>query len=180
MTYTEIIKIIKEKNIRKILVLGPPRSGTTFASFVFAKELNLELIPEETAEFMSETEAINTILNKDVVFHANRAIYYFYKIDDSAIIKIMVDRGEEEIISSAKSFNIINHIEQTYYEQFGEGRNYVDRFKTFWNSHKDIMSYVLDYESLSSTKYWLTKEERKNFTIKQVSNNKDNILDEFI
>ena len=178
MTYDEIIKIIKEKDIRKILVFGPPRSGTTFVSFVFAKDLNLELIPEEIADKMSERRVINTIISKESVFHTNSAILYFYKIKDPTVIKIRVYRDETEVILSAERVNIINQLNK-FYTQFGEEKCYVEHYESFWNEYKDDNSYLLDYESLKSTKYWISKRERKDFAIKQVTITNNSVLGEF-
>lgn len=178
MTYDEIIEIIKERNIRKVLIFGPPRSGTTLASFIFAKELGLELIPEEVADKMPERRAINTIISREIVFHSNGAILYFYKIKDPAVIKIKVDRCMEAILLSAKRVEILCHLNHSY-KQFEKGGNYIEKYNIFWEHYKDDTSYLLDYESLKSTEYWLSKKERKDFAIKQVTKSNINVLSEF-
>jgi len=127
---------------------------------------------------MSEKQAINIITTKESVFHANNAIFYFHNIKDPAVIKVMLNRDEKETISSAKKAGILNSV-NTFYSQLGSGKNYVENFHMFWNIHKDNCSYLLDYYSLKSTKYWIPKEGRKNFEIKQVSKEHDIILKEF-
>lgn len=178
MNYNEIIKIIKEKNIRKILVFGPPRSGTTLASFAFCKDTDLKLVPEDIATGMNESLSIDFIINTESVFHANSAIFYFHKIKDPTVIKIMLSRKEEDILLSAKKFGILDIINDIY-NHIGKSDNYVKNFYEFWDLHKDVNSYLLDYESLKTTKYWLSEKDREGFGIKQVTKEKAIILEEF-
>jgi hypothetical protein len=180
ITYSELLETISRKDITRILVFGPPRSGTTFSAYAIHKDTGFELIPEETGNRIDTKSVLRKFqAENNFVLHANRAINYFYKVAAANSAVVMLRRNEVEVIASAQRLNKLGEFNGAY-GGLG-GSNYVQGFMREWHSKKPANGkfFLLNYESLRGSKYWLDKGERKGFARKQVSKKHRFFMDEF-
>ena len=104
MNFIRLIEILKTKNIKKVIVFGPPRSGSTVSSFALAKELDIELILENRANNMSPKQVLRFFEKSNGVMHANVAIKWIHKIKNPNIAKVIMRRNCNDILASADKF----------------------------------------------------------------------------
>ncbi len=181
MIYDELIEILKQQNLRKILLFGPPRSGSTITSYILCNELDASLIPEDVAtRFRSSGTYMKALLrNNNVVVHANNAVLYMDGIADPNIAKVIMNRRKHDILHSAVKVNIFDACGYDYWGLDKKAPDWVEAYYNHCNKHLDNNTFFLDYDSLKTTKYWIPKKERLDFSIKQVTQDHDAILKEF-
>lgn len=173
MELAELLERIRSEKKKKILVFGPPRSGTTITAHILQKETGFELIPEAEAlplDPLKRKELFKS--RRSFIFHANNALRYFATEATEDMICVLVRRNKEAVIKSAKKFSkfeLFNH----YYRHFGRSDNYYDNYWTAcnkWlsdNPDQKILC-VLDYKTLKKHAMWIDAKHRKQFRIKQV------------
>lgn len=174
MDWKELLALIREKSKKKLLVFGPPRSGTTLTSCVLHEETDFRFIPEDVALKM-KPETRNELFRSDesFVFHANNALRYFPTYLPLAdVLSIVVRRDKDLVLASAAKCGKLGSFNY-YYRFCGKKKNYYDNY---WNrmnrwlldnpNNEDLV--VFEYDQLQSHPMWIAKENRKHFGIKQV------------
>ncbi len=179
MDYQQLIQKIKDEERTKILLFGPPRSGTTIASYIFHKCLGYKLIPEQVSHHFSLGDVLKQFDKEDrFIFHANKAILYFDRLDVEGSLNVLLRRNKEDVLRSARRVNRLGSFNH-FYAKFGPG-NYVENYMAEWERRRpNEIDYVeLDYSSLKQSPYWIPPKKRKKFGIKQVTLDTPNILNE--
>ena len=184
MDLVQLLQKIRTEKKTKILIFGPPRSGTTLTSFILKKETGYDLIPEGKALAMPKAKREKLFGgDRSFIFHANDAIHYFPNCHTFDMLCILLRRDKEEVTKSAKRINRLGQFNH-YYRNFGPHTNYHDNywhtFNTWQRDHPTQNHiFVLDYSSMKTHSLWLHAKERKGFLVKQVSLEKRSVLHEF-
>ena len=116
-SYKEIIKIIKEKNFKKIVTFGQSRGGTTISSYILAYELKYfnYFVPEEISNNLNiKRMFIELVKNKKIFIHHHHNVYKRHLLNNSNTIFIFIYRSDKEIKKSfLKSKKRLNNIDWT-------------------------------------------------------------------
>jgi hypothetical protein len=182
-----VIKEINLENIgilkkhKKVLVTGPPRSGTTITGIIIAKELNYKYIDESWYNG-SDGYKFAWFLN-----HSRKLVIqstaFFRDIHKLNLNVVLVKRNTEDILASFKnSEKFKNHpvdglfggitaeAQKIILNHFGHKSGCLPDilYKHFKENNKDY--YEIKYSSLKNHELFIKKEvRRKEFThIKQV------------
>ncbi len=161
------------KDYKKILIVGPQRSGTTIASKIFAKKLNLQCIDEIRIK-CSREDLYLAIINTEnnFVLQCPSMSHCIHKIgnrDDLFIIFMM--RDIHDIICSQERIRW-NYCESEKKIYIKEGFNInmnapisVVRHHVWRTYQKDKIKNKIElwYECLKVDELWVDKEFRKNF-----------------
>ena len=167
-TYNQILHKIKKDSIKKILVFGPPRSGTTITSFALEKDTGFHLFQENITLRSTETQRNIFFEEENIIWHQNNAIEYYQQY--STFLSIIVYRPKDEVLLSAKNYKRLDGLNKYYNKLCNKFDNYYDNYWYAWNDTEHIKNHVvLDYYSLSSHSLWLKKKFRTGFTIKQIT-----------
>lgn len=176
MNYKEIVKDLKEKNLKKILVTGPHRGGTTFSGYALAQELNYLFYPEENIS--------NGGLKRLKLFDKQHPKYvlqlpgfshmcHLHEFDAVIFIK----RNTEDVLNSMKrlSNKLIDNQTKANLKLLGLKESNLSlpelKLKAFKEIQMDKIknSYILEYESWKDHEKYLPKSEREGFHIRQVT-----------
>ena len=167
----------------KILVTGPHRSGTTFAATAIAHDLKEHgIIKEELCWLpnlgLNRLEYWLTNPNKVVVqapFAADACHQY------PGVFVVFMHRDIDDIEASQKRMYLDNGGDVFWpsMEMTERGKYHNDDYSQrvsevkydSWKHQKErIANYLdLDYESLADHPLWIPKDNRKEFTVRQVS-----------
>ena len=173
-TWEEVKKIFASKNFDNVILFSQPRSGSTFASYVLAKELNY------TKNFFPEEFFINKhfsylkyFIKKHNNFFLNINEYWYRRTDlkKDNTMYLYLYRDSKEILNSyhkAKKYN--------YYFGWEE---MIDKYRIFfpeiqvnisaplfghkvWENQisKIKNAYTISYESFKTHKFYLNPETR--------------------
>lgn len=180
MKYDKLIQILKENENKKILITGPQRAGTRFASKVIANDLNIEHIDELDYEIGNLDLFLNLIKNKtSFSVQAPALTFYLDKIPDDIIV-IFMYRDINDIITSQKRIKWYHDktYKKIYKKVFGELLSNINMDKPISDIKYQVwekiqkpttkkINYDLDYDSLSSHEMWIDKSKRKKFKASQ-------------
>ena len=171
----EIRKMVGE-GVTQILVMGPPRSGTTIASYIISRELGWKYYPEsEIVE--QEGKIIHSLFDRvrlPFVAHSNAGISFFRKLGNRPevlIAFILRDRGEA--IASARRIKALNTLNKGYQDRFPDLplSDYFSKYMYTWSrKRKGYPGKILEihYLSFQDHPLWVSREKRKRFTYKQI------------
>ena len=132
-TWEEIKKIFISKNFNNVILFSQPRSGSTFASYVLAKELNY------TKNFFPEEFFINKhfsylkyFIKKHNNFFLNINEYWYRRTDlkKDNTMYLYLYRDIEEILNSYKKAKRLN-----YYLGWEE---MIDKYRNFFPEIREI------------------------------------------
>ena len=132
-TWEEIKKIFFQKNFDNVILFSQPRSGSTFASYVLAKELNYEenFFPEEF--FINKHFSyLRHFIRKHDNFFLNINEYWYRRTDliKNNTMYLYLYRDSEEILNSYKKAKRLN-----YYLGWKE---MIDKYRDFFPEIKKI------------------------------------------
>ncbi len=164
MNYSDLVEACKKH--RRIIVTGPQRSGTTFASKALAKSLDYVFVDESR----------NPNQEDHYVWQFASKVHSLHKRDDYDLV-IWMNRDKKDVELSEKriQWSFFEFHRDQYRHVFGDEAmtfdNNYDMKHYFWNKvqKKDIKSKVIefDYERLSDAPGFLSKNKRVNFSSKQ-------------
>lgn len=159
MTLTELLSSLPQ--VRKLVVTGPQRSGTTIAGKILAKELDLPYVDEKAIGFHKWPRFLQ--VETGVI----QAPGLFHRIQEMACPKVVMIRDLDDIQASEKRIRWRAAGEWAHFERQDKPISQVKY--EFWDKVKEGLSdwYELEYESLSTHEMWVPKEFRKQFKPKQ-------------
>lgn len=178
MEYQDLIK--KLKQYTRIIIAGPQRSGTTYAAYTISKDLNYHHIDEQDFGTHTSEGFLNVISKENIVVQCPAVTHVLDQIQTNNTIIVWINRNNEDIIKSEDRINWHPHwfnVEKDKYRKiYG---NEVDQFernsymkKHYWEIQKEnlIPSFIeITYEILKTTPGFISKEQRKNFGVKQIT-----------
>ncbi|MAG27368.1 hypothetical protein CMI47_17695 [Candidatus Pacearchaeota archaeon] len=190
MNYNSLLD--KLKKFSKIIVTGPQRSGTTYMTYILAKDLNYKKIDEIVyrEKFTPTTKLFIKELNKEnIVIQAPTQTHILHKLKyDSKMIIIFIHRDDNDIIKSEdrigwhkkcfkteelpKYLKLCESDFNEYREKFLSFKRNSHLKKFVWNNlQKPIMKNTfveVEYDILEQTKEFIPKSKRINFDSKQI------------
>lgn len=175
----------KLKNYNKIIITGPPRSGTTIATKILSTELNYKFIDESWYDG-GDIDKLNYLLfsiPRKMCIHMTAFLKYaheYAKINEIAIV--LIKRKPEEIIASMNhtinfkkgvtkandKYNLFYGfgIEERkkilkYYEKPDEDLDKLPQvIYDYFYAHNNRF-FELEYDSLKNHKLWIDLPERR-------------------
>lgn len=180
--YLEIIKIIKEKKIKKIFTFGQSRGGTTITSFVLAYELDYlkYFVPEEISNNLHPKRMFIELIKNDKIFiHNHHNVFKRKLLNNKNTIFIFIHRDHRDISKSflkTKKRNINFDWESDITNRVLKNKiktgNPVKYLNDLWLSQKKYFNnaYTLDFKSLENHELFVKEEVRdKQFSdVKQI------------
>jgi len=168
MNYTDILKEVQ--NYKKIIVTGPQRSGTTFAAYALAKDLQLKFFKETT--FGNE----NIIKFRHIIYTENEfviqcpgMVHHLPELISYKDLKIIVlDRNINDIIKSQIKIGWEwEYAEKIKFLPFKDKINLnrpiadikYEFIKQCEEEHENEVLH-LDYESMKNHSLWIKPENR--------------------
>ncbi len=186
-SYEEIIKIIKKKKFKKIFTFGQSRGGTTFCSYILAKELGYlkYFVPEEISNHLNFKRLfIELLKNEKIYIHCHHNVFKRKQLNNNETIFIFIYRHHKEIINSFKktkkrnsNFDFHKDIKNRVLKKIkntthSNGPKYLN---DLWMDQKNYFkySYTLDFNSLKKHPMFLKEKKRdQQFkSLKQISKN---------
>jgi hypothetical protein len=160
------------KKFNKIIITGPPRSGTTIAGVIVAKEIGIPFIDETF--YGSRIDAFFNWLHsiqEQVIIHSIYAIRDLHLLADYLSVNnmavIVVKRNTKDILESIKNstkFDEKYGINDDVYKFFNSKKETLpdDIYTNFEeNSHKiNNLSYV-NYEDFENHELFIDKDTRR-------------------
>lgn len=183
----DLIALFGRRNFKRILVMGPPRSGTTLTARVLAELTFTRLYGEcwiyERCRADKERGVVLDVLNSTparYVIHCNGAIFFLRDLDRfEDLLIVRVTRPEAECLASVERIETMvggdpdfgRCLQSRYELEISEHRgNYVQRWNARWEVDKLISQreiFEIDYKSLADSKYWVPTAGRKGFGVKR-------------
>ena len=182
-SYKEIIKIIKEKNFKKIVTFGQSRGGTTISSYILAYELKYlnYFVPEEISNNLNiKRMFIELVKNKKIFIHHHHNVYKRHLLNNSNTIFIFIYRSDKEIKKSfLKSKNRLNNIDWTkdiinrvLKKKNIKTKNPPKYLNDLWNEQAKCFdnAYTMNYSSFKNHKFFVKSNKRNKLfkNIKQI------------
>lgn len=164
------------KNFSKILVTGPQRSGTTIAAYILANNLGYKFFPEEEIRTSRIDKLFSLFETQDnFVLQAPCMSPYCHLIknDPKACVVFMI-RNHHDIHASMVrvGWNLAGDELKRYFKDTGDIVNV-----TYWiwdhyqKKELEDKAIELRYDQLENSEYYVPKEQRKIFGIRQISPN---------
>lgn len=179
MEYKDLIEELKNGN-KKVLVVGPQRTGTRFTTNVIAKDLNVKLIDELDYNIDKISQFLNMTKNlKQFVAQAPALTHLLDKIPEDITIVYMF-RDITDIVKSQKRINWSSEKAVIDYtkKEFNNNKNInwgstisEIKYEIWENIQKPSIKnkfYELEYESLKTHSMWKDKSDRSNFKANQI------------
>lgn len=173
---------------KKIVVSGPPRSGTWITSKMIAQDTGHELIPEKRHGYYRWPRFVELLAGtaRPSVIHAPSLTSFLHKMieEDAEVFIVFVVRSPNEIAASERRINKTRVIYRLTQRQYA-GIMPVPKIAScmaryaYWFSHQ---RYVIPaarfveirYESLADHPLWVPKQRRRHFATHQtVANQPD-------
>lgn len=167
--YNTLLAELKNKKIKRIMVTGPQRSGTTIATKILSHDLGLEFHPEEDFNYISITNFVELIKKENIVVQAPCLSAYCHLFPQLAIVFMF--RDIDDIIESQKRVNW-QHDKSEKSRYFCDDILPASQIKydywEKWQKNNIKNAFSLDYESLKGHNLWLSPEERIDFHSRQI------------
>uniref|UniRef100_A0A6H1ZK16 Putative sulfotransferase domain contining protein n=2 Tax=viral metagenome TaxID=1070528 RepID=A0A6H1ZK16_9ZZZZ len=157
------------RKFEKILVTGPQRSGTTICAKMISEDTGHKLILEEV--FGNSLESFSIIVRGEInfVIQCPAMNKYIHRFDDDITAIILMRRNVDDIIASEKRIAWEGTSEL---KRYGLSAGIIADIKyNYWNTyqkHKITNAFEIEYEDLAVHPLWVPKEERRNFTSRQI------------
>lgn len=191
------LKTIKRnlRDFNKVIVTGPPRSGTTIGAMIIADILGYQFIDESFYDADNSKKFMWFLTLKDdkMVIQTTGFLRDLYKLNNfvniNSVAIVLMDRSESDIIRSFKnsekftdtSVGIIPNLNKENQDKIKEGYNLKNdsrtvpeivysHFYSYIHSFDQHKIFKLGYDSLSQHKLFVEKRKRRsNFAhMKQV------------
>lgn len=177
---------------KRVFIVGPQRSGTTFTSKAIAASLNFRFVDEE--EFrVNDFERFSYLFNEDnIVVQAPAMSSKIHVLAGEDDLVVFMSRKWSDIVKSIlkKNGRISNWMymdtmyevekdhfvsvdkesEEVYDKVVDRNSFYLNCFYTMWKEYQSKIipnCFALDYESMKNHPLWLNKDKRKHFHFKQ-------------
>lgn len=168
-----VLSVLKQHPV--ILVTGPHRSGTTFASKVVASETGYRLIDESrwathhNHNVWTFRRMVDYLMTqpRSVVMHHPGATPWVHLLEPWAVAVVMVRRPVDEIVLSEDRINWRPHEREVldcYFRTEHPSAYTVYEVWDKWQKRVLSAAYDLEYHSLETHPLWVSKEKRKQFT----------------
>ncbi|MCK5776468.1 MAG: hypothetical protein KAH25_09835 [Bacteroidales bacterium] len=177
MKYSELTKLIKNRGFKRILVTGPHRSGTTFAGAALASDIGVNFYPEENIRGGSLVlfNAFNRT-HKQYVIQAPGLSVNCHKVDVDLVV--FMQRNLPDIMDGMRILRSeviqyeLKRIEEMYGAEYAKLGLPLAKLAVFTQIQQPLIdnTFILDYESLDNHKLWVPEDERKNWHIRQLTN----------
>lgn len=144
-----------------IIVTGPQRSGTTIASQIIADDLGRQAVDE--TEFAFGSDYSNCVLQLPQALDHYILLQHMYE----GAQFLFVRRNPDDIIASLKRIHWCKDDVRNW-ELFLH--RYVSSRISLWNHIKNVIPHAcseIDYEALSSHRFFVPSDQRIEFTSKQ-------------
>jgi hypothetical protein len=159
-----------------IIVTGPHRAGTTFASEIIAEDLGYRLLPENSFGGKYPSHPFRSLFDKlagcqrakvKAVYHCPGLAPYIHLLDCFLPAIVFMKRSVEDIVASERRIKWEGQekrLIKSYYRD--EGVLAAVTYETWEKYQKPLIThpYDLEYESLNAHPRWVPKEQRANFT----------------
>lgn len=183
------------KNCKRIIIVGPQRSGTTFTSKAFAWTMGWEVVDEDAFDVINVDKFTDIIRNRDrIVVQAPAMTPHIHSLATEDDMVIFMHRKWSDIIKSVYRKNgrlsdwilqeTMFDVERYHYCKLDpkagdvfdnvvdKNSYYLNAFYSMWkNYQKDIIPNCveLEYESMSEHDLWIDKSKRGQFHEKQTT-----------
>ena len=183
------------KGYKRIIIVGPQRSGTTFTSQALANTLNFRNVDEDEFNVRDVDMFRNIMKQENIVIQAPAMTCRIQTLVGDDDLVIFMSRKWSDIVKSVirkndgrlsnwvlmeTMFNIdryhFNEYDNTAGEFFdkyvSKNSYYLDSYYSIWKHYQStvIPNYItLEYESMKTHPMWLNKDQRKNFSGKQTT-----------
>jgi len=158
-----------------VLIVGPQRSGTTYATSVIADHYNLKPIYEEvTGSYWKN--ALEWVKESDLrgsVIQAPTLSSFAGELSPKVDFIFFMWRDSKDIEESVKRINWVGANQLAEWEPYKTkestaGKKIWDYKKSYWADHKPQNGFWLRYESFKEEPSWVPKFQRKNFNPRQI------------
>ena len=183
------------KGYKRIIIVGPQRSGTTFTSQALANTLNFKNVDEGEFNVRDINMFRNVIEQENIVVQAPGMTCKIQKLVGDDDLVVFMNRKWSDILKSVirknngrlsnwvlmeTMFNIDRYYFNEYDNTAGEffdkyvSKNsyYLDSYYNVWKHYQSKVipnCITLEYESMKIHPMWLDKDQRKNFSGKQTT-----------
>lgn len=163
------------KDFQNILVTGPQRSGTRFASNVIASDLGHSFV-DEMEIGIDDLERFFCLMknNEKKVVHCPGLSYICHQIKSKSTCVVFMMRKIDDIIESQKRINWESEYEQREYVKylsFDKEPIAKLKYETWEKIQKPTMNcpyFEVQYDALREHKLWVRFSNRKGFEWDQV------------
>ena len=181
-------------NYKRIFIIGPQRSGTTFTSKAIAKTLNFQFVDEEVFGVRDFNKFKTLFKRENIVVQAPAMTSKIHVLAGKDDLVVFMSRKWSDIVKSVYKkngkisnwvfMNTMYEIEKSHYvsvdqeagkvfdEVVDKNSYYLNCFYTMWKNLQSKVipnCFALDYASMSNHPMWKDKALRKNFHFKQTS-----------
>lgn len=177
MTYNDLLS--KLSPYSRVIVSGPQRSGTTYTAFILSQDLNYTHIDEQNFGTHTSSGFLEAITRENIIVQCPAVSHVLDQIQEKNTIILWIDRNDRDIALSEDRINWHPHwfnVEKDKYRTiYGDE---VDQFernslmkKHYWGIQKQTLKvdYLdIPYSILKETKGFVSKDQRKNFGVKQI------------
>lgn len=167
-------QLMRGREIDKIIVSGPQRSGTTICSEIIGHDTGFEVFKEEHIDIDNVVKLKNFVRSEGKkVLQAPGAFVYLDEVSAENILIVIMFRDLDEIYLSQARIKWNgegNEIEKLHSKGFKDFRypaegKYLYYRRELWRKLHNV--YELNYDDLSHHKLWVPKEKRENFGPRQ-------------
>jgi hypothetical protein len=159
---------------KKIVVTGPPRSGTTIVAHAIEYDIGREYV-DESAFRATDYLQWRTLMDKQASFvvQAPGMCRFAHEVGMSPDVAIVLCRRDVEDIVASQERIGWQH-EAFELNRYGltpeDGKRIADVKYDFWDTYQwDVIwnNFEVDYASLAEHPLWVPKEQRTNFDRRQ-------------
>lgn len=182
------------KGYKRIIIVGPQRSGTTFTSQALANTLNFRNVDE--AEFnVRDVDIFRNIMKQEnIVVQAPSMTCRIQTLVGDDDLVVFMSRKWSDILKGVhrKNGRLSNwilmktmfNIERYYFNEYdniageffdkyvNKNSYYLDAYYNMWKYYQSKVipnCIILKYGSMKNHPMWLNKDQRENFRNKQIS-----------
>lgn len=163
------------------LVVGPQRSGTTFAANVIAADLKRRYVDEQDAKGAPALHVDQLLkLAEPVVVQCPAWTYCCHRLASSRTAVVLIRRSLEEILASQERIGWTQRCEPGELARYGVSQGPIAEVKyRFWDQHQRAAlgrhGYEVEYDSLKAHPMWVDKNLRRSFGAKQIRPGEGNL-----
>jgi len=160
------------KGFDKILVTGPQRSGTTLCAQIIADELGHKFVPEEDIN-INQVDRLKLLLAEPerMAIQCPGVARWIDEIADENCAVVWMMRNTGDIIESERMIKWDDSVERTAYDAVGIDRPIsVIKTEYYFEEQEPVIknAFVVTYEDLEKSKWWVPLGERKHWGPRQV------------
>jgi len=147
---------------------------------MIAQDTGYSFIDEAAVGYFKVSKA-KTLLayNTNFALHCPALSRHVHKLADRETAIVFMFRKIDDIVASQNRIHWDDRNQKRLYEATNDPREISEIKYTFWKEKQKSLiehAYEVEYESLSAHPLWLGAEERKNFTGRQTSVERDVLL----